>query len=224
MPVTDDIFLIRWALQMPGKKFTMKFVRFIASFFILAGLVACSAETSTETGTETAMETSADARSTATGADLTDASSLEAPSSTEGPVVGTIKGTEVTLSNAEFDGQLAIFEGDGWGWNPSLLIFLFLDEGIVPEGQTFEIDQESSFGLNPHIHYRWRATDAGGEEKIETEIAVNKYEMKLVFGNIEGDELPGTITFSVLDEDTNVSGTFRAKLKGDPAENVDETR
>ena len=47
-------------------------------------------------------------------------------------VAGTLFGTEVSFDSATFDGQLAISEGSDWGWNPSLLIFLFLDEGHIP--------------------------------------------------------------------------------------------
>lgn len=126
-------------------------------------------------------------------------------------VNGKIQGTDVNLLNAEFDGELAIFEGDGWGWNPSLLIFLFLDEGEVPENSTFTVNSEAGLEMsNPHVHYRWRNPDSG---EIEVDAKMQGYAMTLTFGELDRDMLPGTIEFSLPGGDTRVSGTFRAKVK-----------
>ena len=128
-----------------------------------------------------------------------------------GAVGGKIEGTQVQLTGAEFDGDLALYEGDGWGWNPSVLIFLFLDNGEIPENRTFEI--QSSDGLemsNPHVHYRWRDERSGD---IDVDMTMQGYDMKLSFGTMEAGMLPGTIEFVVPGEDTRVAGEFRAKVK-----------
>ena len=123
-------------------------------------------------------------------------------------VEGTVNGTSVTMAHADFDGQLAIYEGDGWGFSPSLLIFLFLDNNESPAGQTFVVRRGEN-GMHPHVHYRWR----GDSGDIDTEVVSSDYEMTLVFGEADGEQIPGTIEFSVPDEDTHVQGQFLASLK-----------
>ena len=139
----------------------------------------------------------------------TDDDEPRAQASHTGSVAGTVRGTDVQLAAAEFDGQLAIYEGDGWGFNPSLLIFLFLDEGVIPEGRTFRVDPgEGMTSSAPHVHYRWR-NDSGG---VDTEAVVQGYAMELEFGQRDGHRIPGRIVFAVPGEDTHVEGTFVAAL------------
>jgi hypothetical protein len=124
---------------------------------------------------------------------------------------GQIRGTDVHLTASEFDGELAIYEGDGWGWNPSMLIFLFLDEDEIPENRTFHVSAEAGMeASSPHIHYRWRDPQSGD---IEVEVTVQGYDMTLAFGTVEGDALPGTIDFALPEENTRITGEFRAKIK-----------
>lgn len=126
-------------------------------------------------------------------------------------VGGQIRGTDVQLTASEFDGELALFEGDGWGWNPSMLIFLFLDEDEIPENQTFDVSADAGLDMsNPHVHYRWRDPHSGD---IEVEVTMQGYDMTLAFGAVEGDALPGTIEFTLPNENTRVAGEFRAKIK-----------
>jgi hypothetical protein len=130
-------------------------------------------------------------------------------SATSTDVAGNVRGTTVNMAKATFDDQLAIFEGDGWGFSPSLLVFLFLDEGESPEGQTFTVSDESNFG-NPHVHYRWRDPQSGD---IETEAVSSEYEMTLQFGAMKNGELPGRIEFVVPGENTHVQGEFVATVE-----------
>lgn len=181
-------------------------------FATLAILMACSNEAPIESAGEASTEPSPAEASAPAGEDVPPAreSDLSAAATR---VTGTIKGTQVELVEAELDNQLAIFEKDNWGFSPSLLIFMFLDEGESPEGRTFSVapEDEMSFDVSiPHVHYRWRA---GEEDDIESEVVSMDYTMELKFGQIENGELPGTITFSVPDEDTSVTGTFRAKVE-----------
>ncbi len=128
-----------------------------------------------------------------------------------GAVAGKIRGTGVELMNAKFDGNLAIFEGDGWGFNQSLLIFLFLDEGKIPENREFVVkDSGGHRAGNPHVHYRWRDPES---DQITTDVAVQGYDMRLAFGKVTDGELPGTIEFSGPGEATRVQGSFRATIK-----------
>lgn len=140
----------------------------------------------------------------------TPAGSSSEPISGEG-VTGQISGTRVVLGNSEFDGDLAIFEEDGWGFSPSLLIFLFLDEGDVPEGRTFTVHPDDGFaGGTPHVHYRWREPSS---DSIQVDSVMQGYRLELRFGTVSGNRLPGTIELSIPDADTDVSGTFEAVME-----------
>lgn len=128
-----------------------------------------------------------------------------------GTVRGTIRGTRVQLPQASFDGQLAVFEGDGWGWNPSLLIFLFLDDGEIPEGRTFTVEPGSDRQTSmPHIHYRWKEPDSG---EIVSDVAMDGYRLILQFGTVEGTRLPGRIDLALPDKDIEIAGEFTAMLE-----------
>jgi len=128
-------------------------------------------------------------------------------------VEGTLKHTTVRFPHAEFDGDLSIFEGEGWGFNPSLLIFLFLEEDEEIEGREFHVRAESGFKMGrPHVHYRWRDPGTG---EIDVAAVMDNYEMDLVFGEITNGTLMGTIAFSVPGEGSRVRGHFRAKIAED---------
>lgn len=138
---------------------------------------------------------------------------LAAESPAEGgtDVRGVIEGTEVHLDAAEMDQQLAIFAGDSWAFNPSLLMFLFLDENEQPDGRTFEYSAEGDEQFNrPHIHARYRAGDSGD---IETVMLMSDYDMTLRFGEREGNVLPGSIELKHAEHGIEVSGDFRATIK-----------
>lgn len=124
-------------------------------------------------------------------------------------VSGLIRGTEVELTHAEYDGTLSIYQGEGWGYNPSLLLFMFFDDDEIPAGRTIEISvADQAEDDTPHVHYRWQ--DDSGE--IQAEAVMRHYRMRLSFGEVEGDVLPGSIEFSVPGEETRVQGRFRAAL------------
>jgi hypothetical protein len=125
------------------------------------------------------------------------------------PASGTIRGTAVVLSHAEFDGDLALHAGGGWGFGPSLLIFLFLGDGEIPAGRTFafEVGEEVE-ARRPQVHYRWR----GSTGDVESAAATGGYALKLAFGAVENGTLAGSIEFSVPGEDTRVAGGFTARI------------
>lgn len=128
-----------------------------------------------------------------------------------GTVRGAIHGTRVQLPNATFDGQLALFEGEGWGWNSSLLIFLFLDEGEIPQGRTFTVGPESGRRTStPHIHYRWTEPDTG---ELASGVAMDGYRLTLQFGTVQQGRLPGRIDLAVPDEEIEIAGEFSANLE-----------
>ncbi|MCP4900687.1 MAG: hypothetical protein GY906_27300 [bacterium] len=126
-------------------------------------------------------------------------------------VIGRIRGSAVTLSASAFDGDLAIYEGDGWGWNPSLLVFLFLDDKTPPEGQSIVVAaSEGQASSNPHVHFRWRDPLT---EDIEVDSVMEDYSLTIEFGSVVDGYLLGHIEFSVPGEETGVSGSFQAVVK-----------
>ena len=148
---------------------------------------------------------------------IADAGEMVEPSSHtyQAPVVlparvsGSIRGTGVELTSAEWSNTLSIYAGDGWGSNPSLLLFLFLDKGEVPAAHTINVKSEDGGYGNPHVHYRWRDPQTG---KIETEIVTSNYDLELTFGEpIEG-RVEGKIAFSIPGEETHVAGDFMIEL------------
>jgi hypothetical protein len=185
----------------------------LAAVGAAAALVGCSEDGSTPAPTTTAPgpaeRPTMSAPSAETDAPGTDA--VPAAAEPAGAVTGTIRGTPVSLASAEFTGDLAVFEGDGWGWNPSLLIFLFADDDAPPAGKTITVDAGDGMQQGtPHVHYRWRDPDTG---EVETEIVMSGYDLRLEFGAIEDGHLTGTLSFSIPDQETEVSGRFRAKVE-----------
>ncbi len=129
-------------------------------------------------------------------------------------VNGAIRGTEVQLSSAEWSNTLAIYEGDGWGFNPSLLIFLFLKDGELPEDRTITVSAGDQSYNNPHVHYRWADPENGD---IKTEIVTRDYDLVLKLGKAVDRRVSGEIEFAVPGEATKVSGSFEIDL-GEPTD------
>lgn len=127
-------------------------------------------------------------------------------------VEGKISGTNVALKNASFqNGQLAIYAGDNWGTNPSVLIFLFTEEGAIPEGKLFSVKPEAKFdGTVPHVHYRWKNAES---KQIETEIVMDGYRLRLKFDKAVGGKIPGEILFEIPGKNTRIQGNFIAEIK-----------
>ncbi len=127
-------------------------------------------------------------------------------------VKGRIRGTEVVLENATFkNGQLAIYAGDSWGFNPSVLIFLFTEEGTIPEDKLFSATPEAKFATKtPHVHYRWLSGESG---HIKMEIVMHGYRLHLKFGQAADGKISGKILFEIPDKDTRIEGHFTADIK-----------
>ena len=124
-------------------------------------------------------------------------------------VSGSISGTGVELSSAVWTNTLAIYSGEGWRFNPGLLIFLFLAEGEIPAARTITVKaDDKSFG-HPHVHYRWRDPENGD---LKTEVVTGGYDMMLKFGEAIDHRVSGEIQFSMPEEDTRVAGTFEIEL------------
>jgi len=123
-------------------------------------------------------------------------------------VSGEINGTSVQLVASEWGNTLAIFQGDGWGSNSSILLFLFLPEGEVPVDRVIEVSSDdASFGHH-HVHYRWR--DAGGD--LQTTVLTGGYNLRLQLGGAVDGRVDGQISFDVPDEATRLQGEFSLRI------------
>ncbi len=123
-------------------------------------------------------------------------------------VSGEINGTPVALVASEWGNTLAIYQGDGWGFNPSILLFLFLPEGELPVDRVIEVASDDvSFG-HPHVHYRWR--DGAGD--LQTTVLTGGYNLTLRFAGAVDGQVAGTLSFDVPGEDTRLQGEFTIRI------------
>lgn len=123
-------------------------------------------------------------------------------------VSGEINGTPVALVASEWGNTLAIYQGDGWSSNPSVLLFLFLPEGELPVDRVIGVaSDDESFG-HPHVHYRWR--DATGD--LQTTVLTGGYNLKLQFGEAVDGQVAGKLSFDVPGEDTSLQGEFSIRI------------
>lgn len=125
-------------------------------------------------------------------------------------VSGSIRGTGVELTSAEWSNTLSIYAGDSWGSNASLLLFLFLDEGKSPAGRIISVKADAGGYDHPHVHYRWHDPETGN---IKTEIAMADYDMELKFSEAIEGRVQGDITFSIPGEETFLKGSFTIELQ-----------
>ena len=123
-------------------------------------------------------------------------------------VSGEINSAPVALVASEWGNTLAIYQGDSWGSNPSILLFLFLPEGEVPADRVIDVaSDDKSFG-HPHVHYRWR--DGAGD--IQTTVLTGGYNLKLQFAEAVDGHVAGNLSFDVPGEDTRLQGEFNIRI------------
>jgi len=141
-------------------------------------------------------------------ADALRASNNTGPVTLAARVSGEIVGSPVQLASSEWGNTLAIYQGDSWSSNPSLLLFLFLPEGELPLDRRIDVaSDDASFG-HPHVHYRWR--DAEGE--LQTTVLTSGYNLQLQFGAPVDGRVDGEISFDVPGEDTRLQGEFSIRI------------
>jgi len=123
-------------------------------------------------------------------------------------VGGEINGSPVQLMSSEWGDTLAIYQGDSWSSNPSILLFLFLPEGELPLDRSIEVaSDDPSFG-HPHVHYRWR----DGEGELQTTLLTSGYNLQLQFGVPVDGRVDGQISFDVPGEGTRLQGEFSIRI------------
>lgn len=131
-----------------------------------------------------------------------------APVTLPARVSGEINGTPVALVASEWGNTLAIYQGDSWGSNPSILLFLFLPEGELPVDRAIEVSSDDESYGHPHVHYRWR--DGAGD--IQTTVLTGGYNLKLQFAEVDDGQVAGNLSFDVPGEDTRLQGEFSIRI------------
>lgn len=125
---------------------------------------------------------------------------------------GMIAGGEFKPDKASYDAVVSILElrqGKDFFPDRSIKVFLFLKKDDKLEGKKFEIGPKA--GGNPHVHVQWKPA---GETVPKGEAYVDKYCMKLEFGEIKDKKLPGKIYLCLPDKDKSfVAGTFELEIK-----------
>jgi hypothetical protein len=126
-------------------------------------------------------------------------------------VRGRIHGKAFTLEDAKIEnGILTLREGEDFFADREIVAFLFLKKGETAEGKVFNIKKESGFN-SPHIHMKWMED---GKDIPQVEMFMKNYAMRLTFGNIKGDILPGKIYICLPDDMKSFAvGSFNAKIK-----------
>jgi len=131
-----------------------------------------------------------------------------APVTLAARVSGEINGKPVALVASEWGNTLAIYQGDSWGSNPSLLLFLFLPEGELPVDRVIDVASDDASYDHPHVHYRWR--DDSGD--IQTTVLTGGYNLTLQFGERIDGQVAGNLSFDVPGEDTRLRGGFSIRV------------
>ena len=131
-----------------------------------------------------------------------------APVTLAARVSGEINGTSVQLIASEWGNTLAIYQGDSWGFNPSILLFLFLPEGELPVDRVIDVaNDDASFG-HPHVHYRWH----DDEGDLQTTVLTGGYNLRLQLGKAVDGHVDGQIRFDVPGEETRLQGQFSLRV------------
>jgi len=131
-------------------------------------------------------------------------------------VQGQISGAEVTLENAELEGNvLAFHAGNSWGSNPSVLLFIFdVKDGTIPDNKTFILEPDSPANAPTiHVHCRWKDPESG---RIKTETETRKISLYLKFGKHANGTIPGSFLLEIPGKQTRLQGNFNAAIKTRP--------
>ena len=128
------------------------------------------------------------------------------------PVSGRIHGQPFKLEKASLEnGWLKLAEGKDFFADREMDIVVFENDVTKLSGRTFTVPKQE-FGSNPHIWMKWK--EPGGnlpKQKAFTD----RYAMRLEFGELAGDTLPGKVYLCLPDQEKSfLMGTFEAQVKG----------
>ena len=132
-----------------------------------------------------------------------------------GRVSGLLSGSNfvassVFLMSGTATPVLALRQGEGADVDRELLIYLRLKRGDKIEGGTWKFSKEQT-GAVPQVLKRWKPAP---RMALQQKSFANGYAMKLEFGKLTDDGLPGKIYVALPDaEQTVVAGVFNAEIR-----------
>lgn len=130
------------------------------------------------------------------------------------PAGGEIQSHPFRYESARLrEGILKIRQGEDFFADLEVTLFLFLPKGLVPEGQSWNIDCRGSWSQGtPHVHVAWREE---GDKHPHHESVTCDYQLWLEFGQeSSAGLLPGCIGLNVPELGTRVVGCFDATVEG----------
>jgi hypothetical protein len=129
------------------------------------------------------------------------------------PAGGTIHGIAFKPTTVELDGgSLTFSQGEDFIPDLQMGISLHLQGEESVDGRTFEVTNPEKF-IKPHVSLRWKPEG----ESFPNSGFVEKYVMRIVFGDREQRSIDGKLELRSLDEgdETRLAGTFTAKIAPD---------
>ena len=113
---------------------------------------------------------------------------------------------KVTWSN----GWLKFRRGSDFFADLELDVVVFENDVSKLSGQSF-IVPKAEFGSNPHIWMKWKKS---AERMPEQRCFMDRYAMRLEFGQLSGSKLPGKIYLCLPDKEKSfIAGTFEAQVE-----------
>ena len=121
---------------------------------------------------------------------------------------GRIHGINFISARALLEGGTLTLRWPSHGTpDQSLSVYLHAHESADLAGQTINIPND--FTNAPRVRLRWK----GDEPKVRSQDFGKGYALKIAFGELAGNRLPGTIYLSTPDDEKSyVAGTFDAEI------------
>jgi hypothetical protein len=127
------------------------------------------------------------------------------------PVTGRIHRQPFKLEKVALEGGfLKLIEGKDFFADREMDIVIFENDLTRLSGRTFTVPKEG-FGTTPHIYMKWKE---GVRDAPKQRSFVDRYALRLEFGQLAGGNLPGKVYLCLPDlEKSFVAGTFEVSGK-----------
>jgi len=128
-----------------------------------------------------------------------------------GTVTGRIHGEPFKADKVALQGGwLKFSQGKDFFPDLGMEVVTFKGGAADLSGQTFE-DPKEEFGTKPHIWMKWKED---GAKAPKSRCFTDRYALRLEFGELSGETLPGKIYLCLPDEEKSfVAGTFEVPVK-----------
>jgi hypothetical protein len=136
----------------------------------------------------------------------------------DGRVAGSVAGSNFVASSTflltgSATPVLAFRQGGFFSSDRELLVFIRLKPGEKLEGKTMSISKDQAAEV-PQIMMRWKTSPPNPKVPMQQKPFPSGYAMKLEFGKMTADGLPGKIYVALPDrEQSAIGGTFLATIR-----------